>query len=237
MVAIRLTDQLYRLSLGSWQAYLWRDRGGATLIDTGAAGSGAMIKDALDSIGLRPSDLSGAVLTHFHDDHAGGAAEVASWGVPITAHMADAPVIRGNVQGPQPNFTEFERELHRQVASDLPPAPPSRVDREVIDGDVLDFGGGAVIMSTPGHTDGSIALHLPQHRVLFTGDIAAEHDGKVILGVFNLDADTAAESLRKIATVDVDIVCFGHGRPLLESGTRQLREVQMPTGEPERPGS
>jgi glyoxylase-like metal-dependent hydrolase (beta-lactamase superfamily II) len=231
MVATRLTDQLYHLSLGSWQAYLWRDPGGATLIDTGAAGSGSMIKNALDSIGLRPSDLGSAVLTHFHDDHAGGAAEVASWGVPITAHTADAPVIRGDVQGPPPNFTEFERELHRQVATDLPPAPPVRVDREVTDGDVLDFGGGAVIISTPGHTDGSIAVHLPHYGVLFTGDIAAEHEGKVILGVFNLDTDTAAESLRKIATVDADIVCFGHGRPLLEFGTRQLREVRLPTGD------
>ncbi|MGW3118294.1 hypothetical protein ACWDBW_14335 [Streptomyces sp. NPDC001107] len=44
----------------------------------------------------------------------------------------------------------------------LPPAPPCRVDREVEDGGVLDFGGGAVVVAVPGHADGSMALHLPE---------------------------------------------------------------------------
>lgn len=37
------------------------------------------------------------------------------------------------------------------------------------DGDELDFGGGARIVGIPGHTPGSIAIHLPKHCVLFTG--------------------------------------------------------------------
>ncbi|WP_433167099.1 MBL fold metallo-hydrolase [Kribbella sp. CA-247076] len=169
------------------------------------------------------------VLTHFHDDHAGGAAEVAAWGVPVVAHAADAPVIRGEVKGPPPNFTEQELELHRLVAAGLPPAPPVQVDQEVGDGDVLDFGGGAVVVSTPGHTDGSIAIHLPEYGVLFTGDIAAEHEGAVMLGVFNLDTETAAASFRKLAALEADVVCFGHGRPLLERGTARLRAAPLPS--------
>lgn len=72
--------------------------------------------------------------------------------------------------------------MSTRSAAGLPPAPPVRVDREVRDGDVLDFAGGAHVISTPGHTDGSIALHLPEHGVLLTGDIAAEYEGEVILG-------------------------------------------------------
>lgn len=65
----------------------------------------------------------------------------------------------------------------------LPDAPPVRVDRDLSDGEVLDFG--ARVVHIPGHTDGSIALHLPEHGVLFTGDTVANVDDRTILGVFN----------------------------------------------------
>ncbi len=226
MSIVQLRPHLYRLTLGRYQAYLWREDDSVTLIDTGEAGSGPLIIDALQQIGLSRTDLDRLVLTHFHDDHAGSAAEVASWGTAqIVAHAADAPVIRGQAVGPPPNFTEAERELHARVAAGLPPAPPVRVDREVRDGDVLDFGGGAHVISTPGHTDGSIAVHLPEHRVLITGDIAAEYEGEVILGVFNLDRAQAAASFRRLADRDADIACFGHGDPVIGGAGAGLLQV------------
>jgi Metallo-beta-lactamase superfamily len=51
--------------------------------------------------GHEPADLRRLVLTHFHIDHVGTAAEVAAWGgVTVCAHRADAPVIRGDQVGP-----------------------------------------------------------------------------------------------------------------------------------------
>lgn len=145
-------------------------------------------------IGLAPDDLDRLVITHFHDDHAGSAAEVSSWGaIQVVVHAADAPVIRGEVAGPPPNFTDFERALHARVAAGLPPAP--------------------------------IALHLPAHKVLSTGDIAAEYEGDVILGVFNLDRVTALASLRRLADLDVETACFGHGEPLMENASARLQHV------------
>lgn len=228
MAIDKLTDELHRLAVGSFQAYLWLDEQGATLIDTGPSESGGAIEADLASLGLVRADLRAVILTHFHDDHAGSAAEVAAWGVPVTAHASDAAVIRGEAPGPLPNFTPFEVELHRQVARDVPPAPPSPVDREVNVGDVLDFGGGAVVVHTPGHTDGSMALYVPRYRTLFTGDIAAEHQGDVMLGVFNIDTSTTAQSFARLAALDVDVVCFGHGRPLLADGSARLRAVELP---------
>jgi glyoxylase-like metal-dependent hydrolase (beta-lactamase superfamily II) len=226
MGAEQLTSSLYRLLLGRWQAYLWRDDDGATLIDAGAADAGSELAAALDRIGLAPSDIDRVVLTHFHDDHAGAAAEVREWGdVEIIAHVAEAPIIRGDVIGPMPNFTDAERVLHDQVAAGLPPVPPVEVDREVRDGDVLNFGGGAQVVSVPGHTDGSIALHLPEHRVLLTGDAVAEHFGRVILGIFNVDTAQAAESLRRLADLDVDVAAFGHGEPVLHGAQARLRQA------------
>jgi len=223
---VELRPHLYRLLLGRYQAYLRREDDSVTLIDTGEAGSGPGIVEALQQIGLVGSDLDRVVLTHFHDDHVGSAAEVASWGaVQVVAHAADAPVIRGEAVGPPPNFTDFERELHDRVAAGLPPAPPVRVDREVRDGDVLDFGGGAHVISTPGHTDGSIALQLPAHRVLITGDIAAEYEGEVILGVFNLDRAQAAASFRRLVELDADVACFGHGEPVIGNAGARLQQA------------
>ena len=78
----------------------------------------------------------------------------------------------------------------------------------------------------PGHTDGSIAIHLPAHRLLFTGDAAARApDGRVILGPFNVDRAEAISSFRKLAGFDVDVACFGHGDPVLADGSAALREA------------
>jgi glyoxylase-like metal-dependent hydrolase (beta-lactamase superfamily II) len=222
----QLTDSLYRLLLGRFQAYLWRDADGVTLVDTGAVDSGADIAAALDELGLEPPDIDRVVLTHFHDDHVGAAAEVRQWGdIEIVAHAADAPIIRGEVVGPMPNFAEDELALHEHVVAGLPPAPPVEVDVEVTDGDVLDFGGGAHVVAAPGHTDGSIALHLPRHGVLFTGDAVAEHLGRVLPGVFNLDRAQTARSVRRLADLDAQVAAVGHGQPVLRQAQSRLREA------------
>lgn len=208
---------LHMLHLKFGQAYLWTDEDGLTLVDTGTADSGDEIAEAIERLGLRKDAVRRVVLTHYHEDHSGGAAAVASWGeVTVMAHHLDAPMIRGDVPAPPPNFTDEERELHRSLGAHLlPPAPPCRVDRELHDGDVIDFGGGARVVATPGHTDGSIAIHLPDERVLFTGDTVAHVNGQVIPGVFNMDRDEMLRSFRRLAELDVDVACVGHGEPVL----------------------
>jgi glyoxylase-like metal-dependent hydrolase (beta-lactamase superfamily II) len=104
----------------------------------------------------------------------------------------------------------------------LPPAPPARVDRELEDGDVLDFGGGAHVLGVPGHTDGSLALFLPAHGVLFTGDVVASHQGQVLLGPFNLDRRTASASFRRLAALDSRMALFGHGEPVTRNARAAL---------------
>ncbi|HEX5995607.1 MAG TPA: MBL fold metallo-hydrolase [Jiangellales bacterium] len=231
MPSEQLTPQLHRLILGRYQAYAWVDSDGVTLVDTGAVGSGSAIEAALRGIGLAPADVDRVVLTHFHDDHAGSAAEVATWpGVQVVAHALDAPILRGERPGPSPNFADAERELHAQVAAGLPPAPPVRVDVEVSDGDELDIGGGANVIGTPGHTDGSIALYLPRHRVLLTGDVAAEYGGEVIFGVFHVDRAGAAASMHRIAGLDVEVAGFGHGEPAVGDAGERLRAAAAAAG-------
>lgn len=95
----------------------------------------------------------------------------------------------------------------------VPEAPPTRVDRELEDGDVLDFGDGAVVVHAPGHTDGSLAIHLPRHGVLFTGDTVASVGG-VTFGVIHVDRELAMDSLRRLAELRPSAICCGHGEPV-----------------------
>lgn len=204
------------------QAYLLRHDGGLLLVDTGLPGLGEATLDMID--GGEP--VTHIVLTHRHVDHAGSAAEIAAaTGAPVYAGRADAPLIRSGEPGPPPVFTAAEEAVFARIGAGLPPAPPPcRVDVELDDGDRIDELG-AVVVATPGHTDGSIALHLPDAGVLFTGDVAAENGGQVVLGPFNTDRARATASFRRFATLAADTVCFGHGGPIRGDAVRLLHEA------------
>lgn len=223
MDVIELIPRLHFLRFPVGHVYVREDDDGLTLIDSGIAGSGSEIAGAIRRIGHATEDVRRLVLTHFHGDHAGGAAEIAAWGeVEVCAHRAEAPVIRGEKAGPQPDLLDWERPVYARVTPGVPEAPPVRVDRELDDGDVL--GGGARAVAVPGHTPGSLALLLPEAGVLVTGDAVARTDeGRVILGVFNADRARAATSLERLAALDADVACFGHGEPLVGGAGPELR--------------
>jgi glyoxylase-like metal-dependent hydrolase (beta-lactamase superfamily II) len=129
MDVIELRPRLTFIRFPVGHAYLWRDADGLTLVDAGLPGSAPLLAEAVRRAGCQPADLRRLVLTHFHPDHVGGAAEVAGWGdVEVIAHRADAPFIRAEAAGPPPELADWERPLWDQVASQLP-AGPRRLPR------------------------------------------------------------------------------------------------------------
>ncbi|MEU6309557.1 MBL fold metallo-hydrolase [Streptomyces sp. NPDC047014] len=173
---------------------------------------------------MRPERLERIVLTHCHRDHVGAAAEPATrWGERVLAHRLDAPVVRGERPVPEPVLLDREIPLYEQGLT-APEAPPTPVDVALEDGDAPGFGDGAYVIHAPGHTPGSIAVRLPRHEVLFTGDCVAAV-GPVMPGVFDVDRAQAVAAFHRLAALEPSVACFGHGGPLTRDTARTLAQA------------
>ncbi len=211
--------------LGVGRAYLYAEADRLTLIDTGLAGSAERIFAAVERLGRRPEDVRQIVVTHHHRDHAGSLVDVIERsGAQVLVHALDAPVVRGERPAPAPRALRFWLRVRRAQ-----PSPPARVDRELQDGDEIDLEGGATVVHVPGHTAGSIAVFVPSRRLLFAGDAATNVAGlrppAGPFGIFNEDRARVKQSFAKLAELDFDVACFGHGAPLDRDASRAFRRV------------
>ncbi|MCK7622052.1 MBL fold metallo-hydrolase [Streptomyces sp. RS10V-4] len=211
--------------------------GGFAAVDTGLPGSAPAILGALAALGARPGALRQIVLTHCHLDHMGSAADlVAATGAQVLAGAPDVPYITGARPEPEPCRTPAEQALHDSLTAGFAGAgaPPLRhlaVDTALHDGDTLDGWPGPVrVLHVPGHTPGGIALHLPESRLLFPGDIIGTDPAgtRAVLGPFNVDRAAALASFRRLAALDgLDTVCVPHGGPL-RTGARAVLAAATP---------
>jgi glyoxylase-like metal-dependent hydrolase (beta-lactamase superfamily II) len=222
----RLADGLYLVSLPASNIYIWQSDGHVSVVDTGVPGSADVILEAAAAVGYAAESVAEIILTHFHRDHTGSAAELARrTGASVVAHPADAAIIEHREPPPPPRLTELERPLAEMLLGDvanLPGPQPEavHVDRMVEDGDLTK--GGGQIVAIPGHTRGSIAVLLRERGVLFTGDSIASVDSAPILGPFNLNTTDAVAAVRRQAQLDFEIACVGHGRPIVGSASRKV---------------
>jgi glyoxylase-like metal-dependent hydrolase (beta-lactamase superfamily II) len=198
-----------------------------TLVDTGMPGSEEAILDYIQCLGRDAGDLARIIITHYHLDHMGSLAALkAHTPAQVLAHPGDAPVIAGEQPAPPPNSAGL-RLLFRLMAPFMPAAEPAPVDATLQDGDHLELLGGATVVHVPGHTPGSIALHFPSERLLICGDVIDNRRGW--LGPppkpFTADTDQAVASLHRLAGLEFDLLCPGHGTPLTGGAGEELRAM------------
>lgn len=204
--------------------YLLLDRD-LTLVDAGMTGQTKAILSYMEGLGLAADDLARIIITHNHLDHIGSLAEIQRrTSAQVIAHEAEAPFIAGREAQPSPPGL-LMRLLERLPL--MPRAEPAHVDLAVHDGDRLELLGGATVVHVPGHSPGSMALHLPSEGVLICGDAIDHRGGK--LGpppkLFTLDMDQALNSVRRMAKLDFEILCPGHGVPITSGADRELRAL------------
>jgi glyoxylase-like metal-dependent hydrolase (beta-lactamase superfamily II) len=81
------------------------------------------------------------------------------------------------------------------------------------------------VVHTPGHTPGSVCFYQPERKIIIVGDALNFRRGR--LGapppLFSPDMVKAHASIDKVAALDFEICCFGHGPPLMESAAEQVR--------------
>lgn len=231
----QLTDWLWGLRTDFVQAYAVRQADGFCLIDTSTAGNETTILELLGGlIGRSPDDvrIHEIFLTHGHADHTGSAAAlVQQTGARVVAPVGDAAIIRAEQSAPPPQLTDWEKPLFERVMPGVPleqrlaPAAAVIPDRLVEDGDSLDWQHPARLLGVPGHTPGSTAAWFERERVLVAGDAIASHEGRPILGVFNADPAAAKDSFRRLAGLNAEVACFGHGDPLRSDAGARLAEA------------
>ena len=197
-----------------------RDPDGVVLVDASVTGQHEAIIGALaDRMGV-PKDslpLRQVLLTHAHADHYGSARELARrTGAALLGPADEADTFAGRRPLPAPRVLERERPLFERITPDLvPPPPPVVLDREVQPGDALDWEIGAELVAAPGHTPGQLVVWIPTHRTLIAADALATHDGRPVVGVFNVDPEQAARTATKLLEqLQPYRLCVAHGAPL-----------------------
>lgn len=125
------------------------------------------------------------MITHAHADHYGGAAEIhtAAPGADFAVHALDRAWvedpeehIRANYLWPAAFGLPVAPEVLNRVRGMLGPAV--HVQKALIDGDVVDMGGGwhLDVIHAPGHTPGHLALLDRRSNTLLAGDAVLEPD-------------------------------------------------------------
>ena len=194
-----------------------------TLVDAGLRGRSANILNEVRRLGYKPSDVAHIIITHHHADHVGSLAELKNaTGAKVMAHPADAPYIDGTLPQPGPARPKW---LSRMLSpfNSMWAAMPAEVDRLLNDGDELPILGGIKILHTPGHTPGSICLFIPQEKLVIVGDLLA-HRFRLSLPsrLFTVDMSQEVKSIKRLASLEFNIIAFGHGGPILREARQAV---------------
>lgn len=236
---MQIASGLHRLGSDIVNSYLVADSDGVTVIDAGLPGYWKYLEAELASMGRTVDDIQALVLTHGDSDHIGFAQRLHDQkGVTVYIHEADVERARLEVRKPNSGWgpvkirplARFLWYSARQGGFRIPPVTSLQT---FVDGQTLDLPGRPRIVHVPGHTPGSVAVHVPSVDALFLGDAMTTRN--VLTGAegpkpapFTLDPAQAVQSLDKVAGIDATWALPGHG-PAWDGGVpealRLIREA------------
>ncbi|MEA2346573.1 MAG: hydroxyacylglutathione hydrolase [Thermoleophilaceae bacterium] len=174
---------------------------GDVLIDAGTLlDKGRILKQ------IKGRDLSAHALTHAHIDHFGASKAVCEQhAIPFWCGAADAEAVEaGKMLGPGGLM--------------MPCCPAVPVAKRLVEGDEV---AGFKVLDTPGHSPGHVSYWRESDKTLVCGDVMWGFNPFTLHGdirepfpVVSPDPQLNRESARKLAALEPELVCFGHGPPL-----------------------
>jgi glyoxylase-like metal-dependent hydrolase (beta-lactamase superfamily II) len=232
---MRLTEDVYLVGGGSafgfglsgeLDSHVYVIDGGSelALVDCGMA-DGASLDEILTNIradGLDPDRIGRLFVTHYHMDHAGGAARFRdALGLQVGASADAAPAIRaGDAEATGLSIAQragfYSTAYHFQACE---------VDTELRDGDTLTLGEVQLLaVETPGHCDGHMCylLNGRRRRYLFGGDCVF-FGGQILLqNIPDCNIQAYARSVLKLRELDFESYLPGHLAISLRDGKRHI---------------
>jgi glyoxylase-like metal-dependent hydrolase (beta-lactamase superfamily II) len=220
---MKLSPGLHRIGNDIIAVYLIDTIEGVTIIDAGLAGHWRELHTELSMMGRTLWEVKGLILTHGDSDHLGFAERLRrDYGVPVFVHAADADRAKGGAKPAAGKQTMKPAAVLRFAAysvrkGGLRTRHLTEV-REVHEGETLDLPGAPQIIGLPGHSAGSIAIHVPAVDAVFVGDgLTTRH---VLTGrdgpqpaPFTDEPDRALASLHALVATGATWVLPGHGTP------------------------
>jgi len=210
--------------LGMINAFLLKNSQGCILIDTGLPNSEKKIEHTLNKLNLTFTDIKLIIITHAHIDHAGNAAKIKHLsGAKVIAHHGDLPYYRGEKKmhfcstgwfGWVFNKTGAIQKPYKQFEPDilLTSKDKFNLNKYGIEGEVI---------STPGHTKGSISVVFDNDKAI-VGDLISS--GILLGGIVRINKAKrppfednplqVSQELQAIANKGVKTFFMGHGGPL-----------------------
>jgi glyoxylase-like metal-dependent hydrolase (beta-lactamase superfamily II) len=190
------------------------------IVDTGSLDTPERyIAPALEATGRSLADVQVIINTHGHHDHAGGNAPlVAASGAEVWMPERDVDIAESLDAQFQQYFANNdlligrEDRLAHSRAEMETLAQPTKVDRVIKDGEVLELGRGVRLRAipTPGHTRGAVSFFWEEEGILFTGDAvpgAGSRPGGMPLIYFPHQYE---ETLARLLALDARTLCLGH---------------------------
>jgi glyoxylase-like metal-dependent hydrolase (beta-lactamase superfamily II) len=223
-------------------AYLWQWEKGVSIVDSGTPGNAGKILGAVQRLGYAPEDVQRLIVTHADIDHVGNLKELKRvTGAPVACHTVEREFLEHpERRGPSKSLLGYAIRPLFALARQFPAfhVDPVVPDELYVDGDRLPEG--FIIIHTPGHTPGHIALLHPAKRFLIAGDALNARGGK--LGgpppLFTPDVENANRSIWKLWKKygsEYDAIVFGHGEPILDRAGEQIKTLVDQLFEAETP--
>lgn len=187
------------------------------LIDAGTRGSGEKLLKAIDKYGRHK--IKAHILTHAHADHQGASAFICeTLQISLWCGEKDADAMEnGRIMAEE----YYAGDPIVGLGIKLWAGPKHKVSRTLKEGD---WAGEFQILETPGHSPGHITLWREKDRTLIAGDVLVNMNMLTTatkLGeppqIYTLDTEQNRNSILKLAQLQPNLVCVGHGAPLYQT--------------------